>query len=120
MVATVWGLETHLPSSVAKEVATTSKSLRQKHHPPREDHSQSNREHAPLSAERVPCQHGKPEPESHGGHLFAYFANLERDKGVVPSMNQLWEATSKSHILHVSLIVSLINKIWCIVHANAS
>ena len=42
MVATVAGLvETHLPSSVAKEVATTSKSLRQKHHPPREDHSQS-------------------------------------------------------------------------------
>ena len=28
-------VETHLPSSVAKEVATTSKSLRQKHHPPR-------------------------------------------------------------------------------------
>ena len=62
------GLEMHLPSSVAKEVATTSKSLRQKHHQPREDQSQSVSRHAPLRRASAYifmylAQHGTPELE---------------------------------------------------------
>ena len=57
------GLEMHLPSSVAKEVATTSKSLRQKHHQPREDQSQSVSRRASAYMFMYLAQHGTPELE---------------------------------------------------------